>query len=246
MSDRLTDLQHWEKEYEGIEFKKPSKDALLVKWINEHINNTKNASCFEVGAYPGGYLSVFGDLGYELNGIDIVPAISDLEQWLRNNDYKVGNLFCDDFFSFGTSKRFDIVYSLGFIEHFKNFEEVLRLQSKLVNKGGYLLVETPNFVGIVQKYLKYFLDKKNLDIHYTPSMNFKKWEAVLKKEGFEIVKKEFIGSFSFETYSQERNILQKFLIRTINRYRYFIRKQIFRKQSKHYSPFMILLAQKKS
>ena len=63
------------------------------------------------------------------------------------------------------------VSSFGFIEHFVNWKEILTQQARLVNNGGYLVVEAPNFYGLIQKMLHWFFDKENYKRHYVPSMS---------------------------------------------------------------------------
>lgn len=243
----LTSKAHWEATYKHIKYQEVSADSEIAVWLKEHIKEDLNhhKTCFEVGIFPSGYSTIFGRMGYQINGIDrIIEVNKSMKDWLLSKGYDVGDLICADFFEFKTNIKYDIVCSFGFIEHFKNFEDVIRNQAKLVKDKGFIIIETPNFKGFVQHILKYLFDKKNLDIHYMPSMNFNKWENVLIQEGFEIINKEYLGSFSFKTYPQKRNLVQKLLIKFINRYRYFLKTFFFKNKSRHYSTSMVMLAKK--
>jgi len=247
MDNNLTDISHWEATYEAIEYTESSNDSDISIWIKKHLPIELDfpKTSFEVGIFPSSYSTIFGKMGYQINGIDRIGEVNNnMKAWLLSKKYQVGDLFCEDFFKFNTKNKYDIVCSFGFIEHFKNFEEVIKRHTLLVKDNGFIILENPNFRGLVQNFLKYFLDKKNLDIHYLPSMNFYRWEKVLTDAGFEIVAKDYLGKFSFQTYPQKRNFIQKKLIKFINDNRYFIKKQLFKKSSKHYSPNMILLAKK--
>lgn len=244
--DNLTDKKHWEDAYVDIDFAKEKKTSEVYKWITHNLPKTiSNESSFEVGIFPARFSAIFGDLGYEINGIDRIEAVgTSMKHWLEKENYKVGDLICDDFFTYDYNKKYKVVSSFGFIEHFKNFEEVIKIQADLVADNGYIIIEVPNFKGRIQNVLKKMLDKKNLDVHYVPSMNFNKWEKVLKEHQFEIVAKDYLGSFSFQTYSQKRNFFQKALISFIQKRRFFIKKYILKGVSKHHSPMMIMIAKK--
>ena len=246
-NNSLASKEHWETTYENIKYAEVSDNSEISVWLKEQIKDNFNnhKTCFEIGIFPSSYSTIFGKMGYQINGIDRVSEVNkSMKEWLLHKGYNVGDLFCEDFFKFNTKNKYDIVCSFGFIEHFKNFEEVIKRHTLLVKDNGFIILENPNFRGLVQNFLKYFLDKKNLDIHYLPSMNFYRWEKVLTDAGFEIIAKDYLGKFSFQTYPQKRNFIQKKLIKFINDNRYFIKKQLFKKSSKHYSPNMILLAKK--
>ncbi len=246
MSNNLTTKEHWNHVYTNTEFNLPNKESIIYKWIKKHLSeNNKPKTSFEVGIYPGGFSTIFGDFGYEINGIDRVTEVNkSMKKWLLENNYKVGDLICADFFTYNFKKKYDIVSSFGFIEHFKNFEDVIKKQSDLVKNNGYIIIETPNFSGIIQYLIKFFLDKKNLDVHYVPSMNFKKWERVLNKNSFKVIDKEYLGSFSLDFYPQKRNYLQRFCKKILLKKKYFLRKYIFKGSSSLFSPYMVLIAQK--
>ncbi len=244
--DKLTDKKHWEDAYVDIDFTKEKKTSEIYKWIAHHLPKvTSNKSSFEVGIFPARFSVIFGDLGYEVNGIDrIESVVTTMKHWLEKENYKVGGEICDDFFTYDYKKKYDVVSSFGFIEHFKNFEEVIKVQANLVAENGYIIIEVPNFKGRIQNFLKKRLDKKNLDVHYVPSMDFGKWEKVLRENQFEIIAKDYLGSFSLQTYPQKRNSFQKAFINFIQRRRFFIKKYLLKGVSKHHSPMMIMMAKK--
>ena len=56
-----------------------------------------------------------------------------------------GDLFADSTESIGS---FDLVYSLGLIEHFDDFGEAIRRHARLASSGGWVVVGCPNLRGI--------------------------------------------------------------------------------------------------
>lgn len=244
--NELTNSDYWKESYVGTKFFSVSKNSEIYQTITKNIPNGAGKTSLEIGIYPSTYSQILGDLEYEIHGIDRIETVNtEMKEWLLSNKYRVGELICDDFFTHNFEKQYDVVSSFGFIEHFKNFEEVIAMKLALVKKGGHVIIETPNFKGKVQKTLKKLLDKKNLDIHYIPSMDFDKWRKVVEDHGFEIVTEEYLGTFSLQTYEQKRNFIQKMMIRLINKRKYFIRRYLFKGISKSHSPIMIMIARKK-
>lgn len=197
MTTNLADQEYWENSYVGMEFSQPDQDDFIRTWINRHVPRG-TGDCIEVGCFPGRFLSVFGDLGYRLNGIDLASRIdTHVPKWLAAHGYQVGKFDRADFLTFPLEPRYDVVSSFGFIEHFTDWFDVLARHADLVRPGGYLVIEAPNFSGLVQRCLRRLFDPTGLDRHYTPSMNSQGWAEVATRLGFEIVQAGPIANFSF-------------------------------------------------
>lgn len=172
--------------------------------VNTHIPKKEDGDCIEIGCSPGGFLPLFGDLGYTLHGIDFDPRIqNELPQWLIKNGYKPGQFIVDDFTTHQFSIQYDLVYSLGFIEHFTNWIDILLRQADLVREGGYLLVGTPNYAGLFQRLLHKLFENANYMTHVTASMNPKLWRELLEATGFRVIFAGTVGTFDLWTRGTE-------------------------------------------
>ncbi len=197
-NNRLTTQEYWQHESEATDFQKHEVGHSLNLFIEKYIPKTITGSVLEIGSYPGPFLCTFGDLGYTLNGIDFnIDNDFGLPNWLFKQGYKVEDFFVCDFYNYSAEKKFDVVCSFGFIEHFVNYEEVIVRHADYVKKGGYLMITTPNFRGFVQKKLHEIFDKKNLAIHNLESMQPTLWAENLQKCGFEILYHGHFGGFWF-------------------------------------------------
>ncbi len=79
---------------------------------------------------------------------------------------------------------YDIVYSLGFIEHFTDTDAILEEHWRLLKPGGYLVVGTPHFLNVFWPFLEKYAPRITSG-HNRSSLNPKAWnhlEAVLKLE----------------------------------------------------------------
>lgn len=195
--ERLTTKEFWTYENPGFKFERHSGHA-IYNLIRKYIPPNKNGSCIEIGSFPGPFLTVFGDLGYTLNGIDFHPKNEhDLPEWLKSQGYQIGEFKTIDFFEYSTPNKFDVVSSFGFIEHFENYKEVILKHARMVRDNGYLVITTPNFRGRFQKWLHKTYDKTNLSLHNLESMQPEIWASVLIENGFKIKYKGYFGGFLF-------------------------------------------------
>jgi len=49
-----------------------------------------------------------------------------MRQWLLNEGYSIGILEDIDFWEFESEKKYEVVCSFGFLEHFIDFESVIK------------------------------------------------------------------------------------------------------------------------
>lgn len=192
--NKLTDIRYWET-IQGKPCIELEDNNIIKVWIEENINITALNSCIEIGCYPGRYLSIFGNHGIELNGIDYLSEVSSLAALYSNNGYRVGKFYCLDFHEDTIKDQFDCVFSLGFIEHFSNWQNVFIKHFDLVADGGLLIIEVPNFRGWMQRLPRLIFDRKNYLRHNIKSMDLEIWIDILKKNNFEILKAEAIGGY---------------------------------------------------
>jgi len=247
MHTPLTDKQYWTDSYGNTPFVKYELENDHFKLLFAYADKDKISSVIEIGSFPGPFLAALGECQYELNGIDFHPMNTvELPNWLRSLGYRVGSFYSEDFLSFPLEEQFDLVYSLGFIEHFENFDEIIRRHTRLVKDNRYLFISTPNFKGVVQKWLHAFLDKENLDKHHLPSMDPAVWAEVLRKGGFKVLFSGYYGQIGFWVdRNNKRSPIKSMLATAIARLFWNIKK-IYKADSKHFSVFCGIVAIKET
>jgi SAM-dependent methyltransferase len=249
MMKSLVTQEHWDKEYDRFYFYE-ADDCITEKvdyFIDNFIEKNTLLSCFEIGCFPGRYLAHFcKKYGLSANGVDATDKMEKgLKEWLENKNITVGELKKSDAFSYidklsEDGKKYDFVYSFGFVEHFGDYKEVIKYHAKIVSDNGLLVIVTPNFGGGLQRVMHYLTDRENMKRHVIKAMNPKRWAAVLKKEGFEILESDCFGGFKFWTGEQQRGLFQQGLLR-------FFRKlsdnqKAEKADCRFYSPYCILVA----
>jgi len=202
---------YWNNSYLHIEIDTFIIEDSLINFIRKNVPNaTEQKSMFEVGCFPGRYMTVFGEKGYEINGIDLTPRTHELIEVLNLRGFKVGEIKQGDFF-YNEFKKYDIVCSFGFIEHFEQYLNVIEKHLNLVNDSGYILITTPNFRGIFQYLYHNIFDKKNLNSHNVESMRPRKWKNFIQKKGFEIISCGYIGNEIWRNPSERNNLLLRII-----------------------------------
>ena len=172
-----------------------SFDRCLAHHLSLHLKDC-SGEIFEIGCAPGKWLSYFYKKHNLIpNGVEY--SLAGVEATLRN--FKLLNIPSNkivrgDFFKIKPDKKFDVVISLGFIEHFDNVDEVIRLHLEWIKPGGLLILGVPNFSGfngLIQAVLdKEILDKNNLNI-----MNLDFFNQIDSAHDVDKVFVDYIGSF---------------------------------------------------
>lgn len=154
-------------------------------------------STFEVGCYPGRYMIYLAKTyGCRVSGIDYTDDFDRMVSLLEAHNVKPVELLNGDFMRQTLRSSYEFVYSLGFVEHFKRFDEVIRRHASLVRPGGLLFLAAPNFRGL-QYVLRLLLDREDLGRHYLPSMHLGSWRRVLVSSGMKILWDGYYGTFGF-------------------------------------------------
>jgi len=240
--NNLTNVDYWNNLWDHNKFKIAPQDDPIRKWLELHIPKGQG-KCIEIGCIPGRYLAVFGEKGYELFGIDWTQRVTqDLPDWLLKCGYSVGEFYCKNFEEFDTKDRYDIVCSFGFIEHFTRWDNILLRHANLVKDNGYIIIETPNFRGYIQRFIHILLDKKNFNNHNIDAMQPSLWQNILILNGFEIIYCGYIGGFDYWVELQDRNFIQKVALKLLMRGKKYLTKISF--TSSLFSPYIGIIAKK--
>jgi SAM-dependent methyltransferase len=164
---KLTDKKFWEQRWRGQAdaktFEKVHPGIMPFHPLFEKIL-PKDRSFVEVGCSPGRNLVYFNRyFNYRVAGIDFAAA-ELVRQTLASNGIDDYDVYDMDFLEKLPPKKFDVVGSFGFVEHFTDLEEVLARHVALVNEGGLVVVGVPNFRW-AQYLIRLVLDRDTLKHH---------------------------------------------------------------------------------
>ncbi len=212
MNQTFVNEQYWLNTYGKLDFQVAAKDHVVRTWFEKYIPRG-NGRCIEIGCFPGQFLACFGELGYQLNGLDLIPAVkTTLPQWLKSQGYTVGNFYNEDFLNFNPAHTYDIVASFGFVEHFIDWQDIIMRHIKLVNPGGYLIISAPNFRGLFQRAFQSLFNRENYKRHNIRAMAPETWAEIIREQGFEILFSGYYGPIHYWVNEQKRNIISKLAV----------------------------------
>lgn len=167
-------------------------------------------SVCEIGCYPGRYLAyVAAKFDLRAHGIDFNPDRATIESNLAVMGVRDSRITTADFLRHVPEETADLVFSLGFVEHFLDVQQVLDLHLRYLKPGGALFIAIPNMRGLVRPY-KLLVDRANLGIHNLASMRLVVLEEFAKRNGMKIHLLGFRSGFPANVH-QQLNTMQKLL-----------------------------------
>jgi 2-polyprenyl-3-methyl-5-hydroxy-6-metoxy-1,4-benzoquinol methylase len=183
----LTDNRYWDnnwkeqargsKVFEKLMFRINPSSVSFRRILSKYIK--PGNKILEIGAAPGLWLaSINKQLCGKVYGIDFsdvgcASIETTFERWKAKGKIIRGDVFNDEFLS-TYNGFFDVVYSLGFIEHFTDPLSAIAVHIKLLRSGGVMIIKIPNFgKGTFTRwaYKLIGLEKHILETHNFAVMN---------------------------------------------------------------------------
>jgi ubiquinone/menaquinone biosynthesis C-methylase UbiE len=167
----------------------------------------------EVGCGRGSLSAYFSDAGWETTLLDLSPrAIELARQAFESNslkaEYFVGDCLALPF----QDGQFDLVFSIGLLEHFEDISTVIDEQVRILDTGGvfigYVVPELPNNIQAdyswINDILKTFVPKEEMPTKseiYRSDVLSPKYLEVLKQNGLHSIGSSGIYSLPMISHS---------------------------------------------
>jgi SAM-dependent methyltransferase len=202
-ADALTDPDHWDGYWEKaralpIEVKpgEHSATTAIIEVIDRHVAAPAPLSVVEIGGAPGGYLAhLWRTFGHDVCALDNSEVGVELTR--RNFDLLgiPGRVLHRDLFATDEPvPQFDVVYSLGLIEHFADTASVVAAHLAYVKPGGRLIIGCPNLLGLNRILLRR-LSPSALDWHHLEVMDIRGWPRFEAALGLQPVFRGYVAGF---------------------------------------------------
>jgi len=210
----LTDQTYWDQFWAECklpaEAEKTADDLMTYEILNifdKFLSTDASKSVLEIGGAPGRFLVYLTKkFKYKAHALDYstIGCQKTQENFkLLGLDVTVYQL--DLLSSEIHPPFFDVVYSLGFVEHFEDIGLIIKKHLDLLKPGGILLIEIPNFLGIYAPFMRIFAPNM-LSMHNLNAMDTRKWNTFERDLDLGVLFKGYLGGFSPEVL---RNILAK-------------------------------------
>jgi SAM-dependent methyltransferase len=127
-----------------------------------------------------------------------------------------GTVHQGDFWKFEPEELYDLVLSLGFIEHFDDVDAAFARHLALLRPGGRLVLEVPNFQGI-GRLLQRWCDPDWLALHNMDAMGHQRYLKLAAQHGLDVLAVHYFGGFDSAHISVRRH--GKYPVGAISRFR---------------------------
>ena len=189
-------LDEWNRRTSSIEPEKYSM-PFFHELLKDRLPNGEGKACIELGAIPGNYLVYFNkQFGYSITGLDFSVNKKIFFDVMNMNGIKNFDFISEDITEYTPRKKYDLVTSFGFIEHFNDIEEILSKHVEFMSDNGKLLVTVPNFRYFQWLYHRIF-DPRNLAFHNLEAMDTKKIDIYLNRMGLKKILAQPYGYAQF-------------------------------------------------
>jgi SAM-dependent methyltransferase len=193
--DAITERATWENYWKSFS---PAEIGLKNQFqsLFEGVKNGDDSLSFiEIGGFPGTFAIYFKKFkSYKVSLLDYFVSLPVIESLLSKNklDNKDLEVIESDFFTYESPKKYDLVFSSGFIEHFEDTKNVISKHVDLLSDNGTLLVTLPNLKGLNGWFQKTF-DKKNYNIHNIDCMDIDLLTDICTKLELKNIEVDFYG-----------------------------------------------------
>ena len=177
---KLTDKEYWESYWNNFEPSIVTSQILFDEFLLKLPD--KELDSIEIGGFPGTYsiyLKKFKN--YKVSLIDYYIDKNILSKMLKINSLNENdiNIITGDIFNYSPEKKYEFVFSSGFIEHFDNTEHIIQKHLELLSPKGLFFISLPNLRGILGLITKY-LDPNAYYTHNIKSMKINSLQKIMK------------------------------------------------------------------
>lgn len=149
MDNALTTKDKWEDIWNGVKLPTVHKPVYdIQRQLETYLQHSGTHSLIEIGCAPGGWMAYFKKkFGYRVAGVEYAETAAEATRQNMRMLEIDAIVFVQDFFAFNcVQNKYDIVFSAGFIEHFRDASVVLERICAL--SGKYVITIVPNTFGI--------------------------------------------------------------------------------------------------
>lgn len=277
--DRLTDAEYWESIHAPLSeapsssgwFKTHLKKLLgpvVLQYMDSYsdylfwdvvlprfLQPRNGAKALEVGSAPGyNLIRLRNAFGFEPFGVEYSSQGAELNRKLFEGiGISAANVVQADFlsapFQEANKGMFDLVLSVGFIEHFSDVEEVVAKHLNVLSPGGRLVVTIPNLRGV--NYLLSWLFKKDvIPLHNLSIMRKQTFCAIFDRLGVTPLMCGYYGTFNFGLFNSRPSSWKRHLLRACGNAQRVL-NALFRllfgargAESVYFSPYLIFVGVK--
>lgn len=212
-NQQLMSIYQWDNEWAKVQLPLAYKRSTAPTCINaimdvldEYLPRTPGLAALEIGGAVGGYLAyLHKTFGYDVTCMDY----SEIGCSMTRENFRLlgipGKVVQADLFADPPlGADFDLVYSLGVIEHLAAWEQAIERHLRFLKPGGTLIIGVPSYLGINHWPAKRLAPRRVSELNLS-SMNIGQWKRLGKRLGLERRFLQYIGGFYCGDYLSGEN-----------------------------------------
>lgn len=163
--------------------------------LSRFLSNTGGGDAIEIGCGTGNFMIyIRKEFGYRIDGLDYSNNMNYVRANLAYNGIHDAGLLSADFFTSVPAKKYDLVLSGGFAEHFDDHDLVIKKHTEWAKPGGLVVIIVPNLTHI-HRFLCAWFAPEVLRIHRFPLMRRAVMRQTLENAGLRVLHCEYHKTF---------------------------------------------------
>ena len=191
--NNLTDREFWKEYWSNYIYEKVPTRSEFDKYFTPAMYGGEGKTSIEIGGFPGTMSLYFKRRGYSPTLLDFYVDPKIIDGLEESNGFSKGDVeyIESDFFAFKSEKQYDLVFSIGFIEHFDDTADVIRRHvQKVFERRNY---DAHNISSLIPSRLRAILGSlplKDVKVQYTakPMLWLEPQKGVKNKIARKVVK----------------------------------------------------------
>lgn len=219
-SQALIGATYWDRYWSGVTLPRESRHAPRAHYLNAILDvfdrwlpKDGGLSAAEIGGAPGQYLAyLHRSFGYRVTCVDYsetgcAKTVENFGLLGIPGDVIRADVTAD----VGILPTFDIVYSLGLIEHFVDRRSIVESHVRLVRPSGYLVLGVPNFRGLTGWFMR-VLAPETYATHEIAAMDLDGWREFERALQLQVLWKDYVGGFEPSIFARREDTRPRTLV----------------------------------
>jgi SAM-dependent methyltransferase len=212
-SSALTGAEYWDRYWSRLTLPREYRHTPRAHYLNAILDvfdrslpTDASLTAAEIGGAPGQYLAyLHRTLGYDVTCVDFsATGCAKTVDNFRLLDIPGDVVQADITLNVGDLPTFDVVYSLGLIEHFADRRQIVENHALLVRPGGYLVLGVPNFRGLTGWFMR-TLAPITYATHEIGAMDLDGWREFEEALGLHVLWKDYVGGFEPSVFARRED-----------------------------------------
>lgn len=173
------------------------RDRRVFDLFRNYGNLNSDSRVLEIGCGRSMWLPYIGrEFDCRVVGLDIESYAAELARANLTGAGVTGKILCRDAFDVGQNidllESFDLIYSMGVMEHFDDASRRLEVLARYLKSGGRILTSVPNLQG-VNWFMQRFASLERLNMHVV--YDIKRLADIHKQAGLKTVAAGYVGFY---------------------------------------------------